>query len=417
MSGMDLTRYAIENRVVTFVALVAIAFSGYSAYRQLPRAEDPGFLVRYAIVRTQFPGASPERVELLVTDKIESAIQQIPEVAHITSESRTGVSIVNVEIRESVTELRPVWDDLRRKVEGAARELPQGVVPVVDDEFGDVFGTVIALTADGFSYSELEATGNQVRDAILKVEDVAKVDLHGVQEERVFVDFDNARLSRLGLSAAQLQGILQASNIIISGGVVETGVERITLEPTGNFTSVDDIRRTVITLPQTGETVYLGDVADVRRGYVEPPRSVVRANGQSALVLAVSMREGGNIIQLGANLMAAVAELEARYPVGVAFDILAFQADVVDRAVSSCQLDLSSGRHRARLHAPVSGLPHRARGRDAGAHGDPGHADADAVSGDRPGQDVACVPHHRARAARRQLDRDERVDSGAHARR
>ena len=332
---MDPTRYAIKNRVVTFVALAAIAFSGYSAYQQLPRAEDPGFVVRYAIVRTQFPGASPERVELLVTDKIEKAIQQIPEVAHITSESRTGVSIVNVEVRETVTELRPVWDDLRRRVEGAARELPQGVVPVVDDDFGDVFGTVIALTADGFSYSELEVIANQVRDVVLKVQDVASVDLHGVQEERIFVDFDNARLSRLGLSAAQLQGILQASNIIISGGAVETGVERITVEPTGNFTSVDDIRRTVITLPQTGETVYLGDVADVHRGYMQPPRSVVRANGQSALVLAVSMREGGNIIQLGANLKATVAELEARFPVGVAFDILAFQADVVDRAVSS----------------------------------------------------------------------------------
>ena len=332
---MDLTRHAIEHRVVTFVALAAIAFFGYSAYHDLPRAEDPGFLIRYAMVQTPFPGASPERVELLVTDKIEEAIQEIPEVAHITSESRTGISLVTVELRESVMDLRPVWDNLRRKVEAAARELPQGVVPVVDDEFGDVFGTVIALTADGFSYAELEEVAEQVRDVLLRIDDVAGVDVRGVQEERVFVDFDNARLSGLGLSAAQLQSILQAGNIIISGGAIETAVERITLEPTGNFTSVEDISRTVLTLPGTGETVFLGDVADVRRGYVDPPRSTVRANGEPALVLAISMREGGNIIELGENIRAAIAALEARYPVGVAFDILAFQPEVVDRAISS----------------------------------------------------------------------------------
>lgn len=332
---MDLTRYAIDNRVVTFVALVVVAFSGYSAYRALPRAEDPGFLVRYAIVTTPFPGAAPERVELLVTDKLERAIQEIPEVANITSESRTGLSIVKIEIRESVMQLRPVWDNLRRKVDAAAYELPQGVVPLVNDELGDVFGTVLALTADGFSYAELEEIAEQVRDVFLRIDDVARVEIHGTQAERVFVDFDNARLSGLGLSAAQLQGILQSSNIIISGGAVETGVERISLEPTGNFTSVDDIRRILITLPGTGETVYLGDVADIRRGYVDPASAKVRANGQPALVLAASMREGGNIIQLGENIRATVAELEERYPVGVAFDILAFQPDVVDRAVST----------------------------------------------------------------------------------
>ena len=333
--SMNLTRYAIDRRVVTFVALVAIAFSGISAYRTLPRAEDPGFIIRNAIVKTQFPGAAPERVELLVTDKLEKAIQEIPEVAHITSESRTGQSIVTVEVRESVTDLRPVWDNLRRKVDRVAAELPEGVAPVVDDELGEVFGTVMAITSDGFSYAELEEIAEQVRDFVLKIDDVAKVDIHGAQAERVYVDFDNARLAGLGLSAGQLQGILQASNIIIPGGAVETGVERIVLDPTGNFTSLDDIRGTLLTLPGTAETVYLGDVADIGRGYAEPPRARVRVNGQPALALAVSMREGGNIVQLGGNIRAAVAELEGRYPVGVAFDILAFQPDVVERAVST----------------------------------------------------------------------------------
>ena len=332
---MDLTRYAIDNRAVTSVMLVVVALAGLMAFIDLPRAEDPGFLVRSAIVRTQFPGAAPERVEYLVTDPIERAVQEIPEVAHIKSESRTGLSIITVELRESVTELRPVWDSLRRKVDDAAGTLPAGVTPVVDDELGDVFGTVVTLTADGFSYAELEAIAEQVREVFLRIEDVSRVDVKGTQEERVFVDFDNARLAGLGLSAGQLQGILQSSNIIVSGGAVETGSERITLEPTGSFTSVDDIRQTLITLPGTGETAYLGDVASIRRGYVEPAREKVRANGEPALVLAISMRAGGNIVALGENIRTATAELERRYPVGVAFDMLAFQPEVVDRAVST----------------------------------------------------------------------------------
>lgn len=332
---MDITRLATNNRTVTFVLLAVVALAGAMAYQQLPRAEDPGFLVRRAMVRTQFPGAPPERVEFLVTDKIEQVIQEIPEVKTITSESRTGQSIITVEVRESVTELRPVWDNLRRKVEGVVGELPQGVAPIIDDELGEVFGTMITLTADGFSYAEQEGIAEQVRDVFLRINDVAKVQIQGMQQERVFVDFDNARLSGLGLSAAQLQGILQSSNIIISGGMVETSAERITIQPSGNFASVNDIRKTLITLPGTGETVFLGDVAEIRRGYVEPAVVKTRANGESALVLSISMRTGGNIVQLGENIRAAVADLEQQYPVGVTFDFIAFQPDVVDRAISN----------------------------------------------------------------------------------
>ncbi|MEM9664298.1 MAG: efflux RND transporter permease subunit, partial [Bacteroidota bacterium] len=332
---MDLTRYAIENKVVTLVTLVVIAFSGYSAYQSLPRAEDPGFLIRVAVVTSQFPGASPQRVELLVTDKLEKAIQEIPEVETITSESRTGLSIVQVSIKENVTALRPVFDNLRRKVERASRELPDGVVPIVNDEFGDVFGILVSLTADGFSYAELKDIADQVRDALLKIDDVAKVDIHGVQDERVFVEFDNARLADLGLSVAQLQNILQSSNIIIPGGAVETRVETISLEPTGNFESVDAIRRTVITLPRSGDVVSLGDIARVHRAYLDPPRTKVLANGQDALSLGISMRAGGDIIQMGTDVKAVLSRLENQYPVGVAFDVVAFQPDVVEGSISS----------------------------------------------------------------------------------
>ncbi|MEO1728969.1 MAG: efflux RND transporter permease subunit, partial [Bacteroidota bacterium] len=282
---MDITRYAIENRVVTVVALVLLFVSGYQAYLALPRAEDPGFTIRVATVITTFPGASPARVEALVTDKLEARIQEIPEVDNITSQSRTNVSIIQVAFKDDVRELQPLFDRLRRKVESAQPDLPDGVVPEVDDEFGDVFGTLLTLTAEGFSYRELEDMADQARRELLRIEDVAKVEILGAQPEHVFVEYDNARLAEVGLSTSQLQSILQTSNIVIPGGAVETGVERIALEPSGAYETVEAIRRTVVTLPGTGQVVFLGDLAEVERGYANPRTEAIRATGEQGLVL------------------------------------------------------------------------------------------------------------------------------------
>ena len=169
---MDITRFAIEKKTITTVALVVIFMAGLSAYFSLPRSEDPGFLVRTALVSTIFPGASPERVELLVTDKLEKVIQEIPEVDFVKSESRTGVSIVIVNILESENDIRPIWDNLRRKIDKARADLPEGVIgPTVNDEFGDVFGIIYALTGDGYSYAELKEVADQVRNEMLRLRD------------------------------------------------------------------------------------------------------------------------------------------------------------------------------------------------------------------------------------------------------
>ncbi|MEO1074520.1 MAG: efflux RND transporter permease subunit [Bacteroidota bacterium] len=330
---MDITRYAIENRVVTAVALVILLVSGYQAYLALPRAEDPGFTIRVATVITTFPGASPARVEALVTDKLEARIQEIPEVDNITSQSRTNVSIIQVAFKDDVRELQPLFDRLRRKVESAQPDLPDGVVPEVDDEFGDVFGTLLTLTAEGFSYRELEDMADQARRELLRIEDVAKVEILGAQPEHVFVEYDNARLAEVGLSTSQLQSILQTSNIVIPGGAVETDVERIALEPSGAYETVEAIRRTVVTLPGTGQVVFLGDLAEVERGYANPRTEAIRATGEQGLVLAISMRQGGDIIGLGDEVLATLRRLESRFPIGVAFGLLSFQPEVVERAV------------------------------------------------------------------------------------
>lgn len=331
---MSLTRLAIERNRVTLVLLLVIVAAGLDAYRRMPQAEDPGFIIRTAMVLTYFPGASPERVEQLVTDKLEKAIQEMPELDTIKSQSKSGVSIITVDIDERYQDMRPIWDSLRRKIEGATPDLPNGIRgPFVNDEFGDVFGTVINLVGDGYTYAELEQVADETRDELLLIDDVAKVDLYGVQDERIFVEYSNARLAELGLSPRQLQQILESRNIINPGGDIRTEYEQIVLEPSGNYESVEDLGGTLVHLPGTGELVHLRDIAHIYRAYVDPPRAKVRTTEGSGLVLAVAMREGGNVVALGDELRQTIARLETLYPIGIEFDFVIEQAQAVRRKV------------------------------------------------------------------------------------
>ena len=193
---MSLTRAAIRLNRVTLVVYTLAMLAGVLAYVNLPKEEDPGFVVRTVVISTFFAGASPERVELLVTDLIEKKIQEMPEVDNITSESRTGISLIYVDFKETYKVMRPIFDDLRRKVDAVANDLPDGIRgPFVDDEFGDVFGSIYTLRGDGFSYAELKSAADEIRDRLLKEPLIAKVDIHGVQDEAIFVEYNNARLT------------------------------------------------------------------------------------------------------------------------------------------------------------------------------------------------------------------------------
>lgn len=338
---MDVTRFAIRNNRLTLVALLAILLAGAASYRRLPRAEDPGFTIRTAVVRTVFPGANPERVENLVTDKIEKIIQEMPELDVVRSQSQTGLSIIFVDIHEQYREMRPIWDSLRRKVEKATPDLPGGVIgPFVNDEFGDVFGIILAITAGltrdaspQIEYRELKHIAYSVRDLLLRLEDAGKVEVYGIQDERVFVEYNNARLAELGLSVVQLERILEARNIIMPGGSVTTGVERIELEPSGNFDSIEDLRRTVISVPGRSDLLYLQDIAQITRGYIDPPDSRMHASGLPSVGLAISTKGGGNLISLGEDVRLLVQRLNAEYPTGIDFNLVAFQPDIVTRKI------------------------------------------------------------------------------------
>lgn len=338
---MNITRAAIENDRVTFVALILVIIGGLFAFFNLPRDYDPGFTVRVAQVVTYFPGASPKRVEQLVTDKLEKSIQEIPELDYVESRSKNGVSVVFVHIREEYTEMRPIWDDLRRKVAGTEPDLPEAVIgPFVNDEFGDVFGIIISLTGEGFSYAELKEVADAVRNELLMIQDLAKVDIYGEQAERIFVEYQNATLAELGLSPYQLTRILESRNIIIPGGEITLGGERIVLEPSGNFESVDQMRRAVISVPGRQELLYLGDIVEIRRGYIDPPRSRMRTNGKPSLALAISMRAEGDLIALGEEVEKRIRQLEARYPYGIEFSQSHFLPKEVNAKVKAFRNNL-----------------------------------------------------------------------------
>jgi multidrug efflux pump len=331
---MSFTRLAINKNRVTLVALLVIFIAGINAYTKMPQNEDPGFIIRTALVMTFFPGASPDRVERLVTDKLEKVVQEIPQLDFVTSTSKTGVSQVFVNIVESEKNMRPIWDDLRRKMDAAATELPDAAIgPIVNDEFGDVFGIMVSLVGEGYSYVELKDVADLARNELLKIRDAAKVEIHGDQEERVFIEYDNARLAEFGLSAIQLSQLLESSNVVLPGGNINTGSERIALEPSGNFESVEDLGRTIIQVPGSDRLVYLRDLARIRRGYADPPGLKVRSSGEPALVLAVSLRQGGNLLTLGQQVKDSISRLQGQVPIGLEFDYIAFQPQVVQKKV------------------------------------------------------------------------------------
>ena len=332
---VNITKLSSDNKPLTFTFLAFFMIMGVLAYLNMPRNSMPPFLVRAVSIVTQFPGASPERIEALVTDKIEEAVQEIPEVDYISSESRTGISIITVAIKENETVLQPIFDDIRRKVESVQNDLPDGAKePQVNDEFGDVFGVLVGLLTDGFTYAELKDMADDIRDEFIKLSDTAKVEIVGTQEERVFIDYDNARLADLGLTQSMIQNTLAATNIIYPGGEVILGHERIILEPTGNFESLADLNKTIITAGRGTQPLFLGDITQIYRGYIDPPDSIVRVNGQKGLVLGISLKEGGNIIDLGAEIDRKIEELKSVYPHGVDFVRVASQDLVVDLSVS-----------------------------------------------------------------------------------
>jgi len=335
---MNLTQIALENNRVTIVVLLVVALLGLVGYQTMPRDSMPPYTIRVASVVTSFPGAGPQRVEALITSKIEEVAQELPELKTVTSESRTGLSVVSVALKQEVSpeELQAVWDRLRRKIETIRSDLPEGIYgpKVNDDGIGVVYGIVIGLTGDGFTFAELEAYAKDLRDDLIKLPDAAEVKISGIQEERIYLQFNDARLAELGLSAQKIKNSIASTNIVFSGGEVSLEDERLVLEPTGSYADLDDLGRTLIAVGKDG-SVYLGDVTRIVRAYETPQQRLVKINGQPGLSLSVALSEGANIIKLGEEIDQLVALYQARLPIGITFNRVASQDFEVEKSVDN----------------------------------------------------------------------------------
>ncbi|MEM8498118.1 MAG: efflux RND transporter permease subunit [Pseudomonadota bacterium] len=337
-----LTAFAIKNNVTICVIVLMLSFAGMASYVSLPKQQDPGFIIRSIVVTTVLPGANPQRVEQLVTDPIEEVLQEIPEVDYIESKSTNGVSIITVHFQEKYKEMRPLFDRVRRKVEDLVDEggLPNGTLtPMINDEYGDVYGILYTLQGEGFSAAELHTIADDVRSNLLRLPNAAKVEIHGVQDEVIYVEYQGARLQELGITPTALSNALANANILDSGGDLKLGQERLVLEPSGNFESVTDLGRTVIQVP-SGGVVYLSDIASVTRTYVDPRESMTRYLGEETLVLAISLKEGGDILSLNEELDASVPRIEASYPHGISLKKVFSQPKLVEDSVSDFMSNL-----------------------------------------------------------------------------
>jgi multidrug efflux pump len=332
---MNITAFALKNDKVTIVFSLLLFIYGIISFMDLPRAKDPGFIIRTATVVTYFPGASAKRVEQLVTDKLEKQIQEMSEIDFIKSTSKSGVSIIFVNILEKHKNMRPIWDSLRRKVEDGSRELPSGTSkPIVNDEFGDVYGSMISITSDGLAPKELEDIAKNTKDIFLRLDDVAKIQILGVQPEVVYVEFDNSKMARLNLSASYLKNILENKNIVLSGGSIKVDTSRLSIEPSGNYENVTQIGNTIIPL-NTGEKIYLKDIANIKYEYKNPSTFIVQENSKPALLIAISMKKDGDIIKLGEKIDELMKEVQDKLPLGVHLERIFNEPKIVDRIIKN----------------------------------------------------------------------------------
>jgi multidrug efflux pump subunit AcrB len=340
---MKITEFCLENRVTTIVLAVVLIAGGLQAFNTMGRLEDPEFVIKDALVITPYPGATAEEVEQEVTDEIEIAVQQLGQLYEVESRSSRGLSTVTVTVKDQFGKalLPQVWDELRRKVGDAQSNLPPGAGPsVVQDDFGDVFGVFVSLYGDEYSYAELYDVAKFLRREFLLVPDVAKVDIFGYLPEVVYVELHRDRLSQLGLSPAVIVDELRSRNVVSDAGSVNVGDKFIAINPTGLVNSVEEIGDIMISGGAGESQIFLRDVAEVRRGYQEPPPKVLRFDGEKAIGISISTAQGGNVVTMGEALGVKFREIENQIPLGIDFGIVSLQSESVTTAISSFVVSL-----------------------------------------------------------------------------
>ena len=372
MIGPNLSEWALKRpSFIVFLMILAVA-AGVLAFKDLGRDEDPPFTVRTMIVAAAWPGATVEETLQQVTERLERTLQETHKFDAVRSYTIAGQTTIFVDLDETTDtkDIPDVWYRVRRNIGDMRGSLPAGVLgPFFNDDFGDTFGIIYGFTADGFSFRELRDYAEDIRSKLLQVPDVAKVEVLGAQDERIYIEFSNEKLAGLRLNMQSIIGTLQAQNVLRPSGVLNTDKERVYLRVSGAFDNEADIENVNIV---AGERIIrLGDIATVKRGFVDPPTPMFRVNGQPAIGLAISMRNQADILTLGKNIRSAMAEIRAGLPVGIEPHVVADQSTHRRRRHQRLP-DIAVPGHR---HHPAVQLrqPGRAPGHRRGA-GHPDHA-------------------------------------------
>ncbi|MEZ8193850.1 efflux RND transporter permease subunit [Vibrio cortegadensis] len=335
--------YFIRNKVISWMLSLIFLIGGVAAFFELGRLEDPAFTIKDAMVVTSYPGATPQQVEEEVTYPLEKAIQQLSYVDEVNSLSSRGLSQITVSMKNSYgpDDLPQIWDELRRKVNDLKSQLPPGVNdPSVIDDFGDVYGILLAVSGEGYSYKELLDYIDYLRRELELVDGVSKVSVSGQQQEQVFIEISMKKISSLGLSPNTVFNLLSTQNVVSDAGAIRIGDEYIRIHPTGEFDDVDQLGDLILTDGGSDGLIYLRDVAEVKRGYVEVPSNIINFNGKLALNVGVSFTAGVNVVEIGKAFDRRLAELKFQQPVGIEIGEIYSQPKEVDKSVSGFVVSL-----------------------------------------------------------------------------
>ncbi|MDR3532093.1 MAG: efflux RND transporter permease subunit [Rhodopila sp.] len=335
MNRFNLTGWALAHRSIVYYLMAAIVVLGTASYMKLGRNEDPTFTIKTMVVQAQWPGATLDDTLLQVTERLERKLQETPHLDYLKSYTTPGQATVFVYLKGSTgpKAVSDTWYQVRKKIHDIELTLPQGVIgPVCNDEFGDTYGIVYGFTADGFTSRELRDYVEDIRSRLLQVPDVSKVDLIGAQPETMYIEFSPAKLAGYGLSPAALAAALQAQNAVAPSGVITTDKEGVRLRVSGALKSEKDIL--ALNFAVGDRNVRLSDIAEVKRGDADPPSPIFRINGEPGLGLAISMRDGGDVLALGQNIQQTMQELKANLPIGIEPVMVANQPDTVRSAIS-----------------------------------------------------------------------------------
>ena len=333
-SGFNLSEWALNHIPLTRYLMVALLLGGIFSYGNLGQDEDPPFTFRAMIVKAIWPGATALQMADQVTDKLEKKLQETPYIDKIRSYSKPGETLITLELRESTPpkEVQQAWYQVRKKIGDISSTLPPGVIgPIFNDEFGDTYGSIFALSGDGFTYEQVKEYADFVRQQFLRIPTVSKVELFGVQSEKIYIEFSQKKFSQLGVSFDAIVSQINSQNGIEGTGKLTTSTADLQVRVSGALLTVKDLEN--LQLRANGTTFRLGDFATITRQYQTPPQDKMRFNGKEVVGLGISMEKGGNIVELGKNLQASIAVIKAKLPVGIQLEQVTNQPDAVKASV------------------------------------------------------------------------------------